>query len=102
MMAGAYTAKPVPNADPRVSTLLTAAVAAAFVLILAIYRPLVRYWIDPTDSRRQTVAAITTRGQMIVPVLRIVLGLVIYSATLYGTAFDPAAHVARALRVRVS
>lgn len=95
MMAGAYLVKPVPDARSPSRAALTAAAAVAFALSLAIYRPLVRYWRDPKDGRRQTVVAITPRGRTIVPVLRLVLGLALYVALVFGPDLDPASDVAR-------
>lgn len=90
MMAGAYLVKAAPEARSRSRVALTAAAVVAFVLSLAIYRPLVRYWRDPKDGRRQTVVAITPRGRTIVPVLRLVLGLALYAALVFGPDLDPA------------
>jgi hypothetical protein len=84
MMAGAYMQAPVPRAGPRTRATLTWLAAVAFFIDLAVYRPLVRYWIDPEDASRQTVVAITPHGRTIIPVRRLALGATVFFAVLLG------------------
>ena len=84
MMAGAYMQAPVPRAGPRTRAVLTWLAAVAFFLSLALYKPLVRYWIDPRDRRRQIIVAIVPRRAGLVPVLRLVPTVALFAPVLLG------------------
>ena len=96
MMAGSYMKAPVPRARPRSRAVLTRLAAVAFFLSLALYKPLVRYWIDPLNRRRQIVVSIVPRRRAFIPVLRLILAVALFAAVILGV---PALMPTQALRL---
>jgi len=84
MMASAYLEAPGARLSARTRAVLTWLAAVAFFLSLALYKPLVRYWIDPRDRRRQIIVAIVPRRAGLIPVLRLVPTVALFAAVLLG------------------
>ncbi|MFS0700278.1 hypothetical protein AB6N24_09930 [Cellulomonas sp. 179-A 4D5 NHS] len=83
VMAGAYLrAGAGARLGAGARAVLTPLVGLGFSLLLAVYRPFVRYWRDPHDARRLITVTITPRGHTVVPVLRMLAGLAVLAAAL--------------------
>lgn len=85
MVARAYLRAPAGHLPRPARRLLEALVSIAFYVSLAVYRPLVRYWRDPNDPRRQIVVSIIPNRARALPVFRLLVGLTAASVVLLGT-----------------
>lgn len=68
----------------RTRAVLTWLAAIAFSLSLGLYKPLLRYWIDPCNRRRQIIVALVPRRAAVVPVLRLVPTVALFAAVVLG------------------
>lgn len=84
MVARAYLRAPGERLSHH-ARLLEALLSIAFYVSLAVYRPLVRYWRDPQNPRRQIVVSIVPNRARALPVLRLLVGLAGVSGVLLGT-----------------
>ncbi|WP_250444013.1 hypothetical protein [Actinotalea sp. C106] len=58
--------------------------AVSFGATLALYRPVVRYWVDPRDHRRQVLVALITRSDQAKLVLRLAVVVITTLVLLAG------------------